>query len=186
MIALVLLMIISVILPSAVLYAGGNPYGLLYCIPGVCISFIVIMVLLYSNQNQLRKVAQLSKECEAIELQSIQQLPVGLCVLDEKNIVVRYNDYFYEEVLEGSDMIGRNLRDLISFDTTSREQEVFWLNRYYHVSSVTTETESGNLTAFLWSDVTELESLRREYENTRPCVLLIVVGIAGLKVLSND
>ena len=117
----------------------------------------------------------MSKECQEIELQSIQQLPIGLCVLDSKNIVVRHNDYFCEQVLDGSDMIGRNLRDIIPFDPTAVEQEVFFQNRYYYVSSVTTETENGNLTAYLWSDITELESLQKEYENTRPCVLLIVV-----------
>lgn len=174
-VAMVLLMIISVVLPSAVLYAGGNPYGLFYCVPGVGISLVVAMVLFYADRSQMRKVAQMSKECQEIELQSIQQLPIGLCVLDSKNIVVRHNDYFCEQVLDGSDMIGRNLRDIIPFDPTAVEQEVFFQNRYYYVSSVTTETENGNLTAYLWSDITELESLQKEYENTRPCVLLIVV-----------
>lgn len=170
------LLLLGVLLPSAMLYWRGDPYGFLFCIPGVAVIAAGVTVLLYSQRNQLRYVAKLDEDCENAQLAALQELPFGFCVINEAGIVVQYNHCFREEIMDGDDMFGRNLYEMILFNPSAPEQDVAWHQRQFRISAISYEDEEGtSLKALLWEDRTELQSLRTEYENSRPCVVLLVV-----------
>ncbi len=172
---LTVLMLAAAILPSAVLFWRGDPFGFVYCIPEALIAIVSAIMLLYARSNQIRFVAKLDEDCAHTERSAIRHLPMGFCVLNDMGIVVQCNEHFRSEIMEGADMFGRNLYDLILFNPTAAEQEVSWQQHTYRVHALPYEEGENKLAAFLWTDVTEQENLRQEYENTRPCVMLIVV-----------
>ncbi len=169
------LMLLAAVLPAAMLYQRGDPYGLLYCVPGVVLSVIGAVVLARSQRSQIRYIAKLSEDAERTELAALEKLPFGICVLDKAGVVVRYNAYFREQIMGGAELFGRDLYETVPFDPSVSEQSIFWRQRYYHVSAMLYEEDGAVLTAFLWTDETELEELRLDYANSRPCVLLFMV-----------
>ena len=171
-----LLLILSVLLPSAVLYWRGDPLGFLYCIPGAVVVGVSVCMLLYTRRNQLNYIAELNESSENAQLAALQQLPFGFCVIDTKGIVVEYNQCFRDEIMDGEDMFGRNLLERILLKPAAAEQIVTWKQRHYRLSSLPFEDEEGkHLTTVLWEDRTELEKLRDTYRRTRPCVVLLVI-----------
>lgn len=172
---LTILMLAASVLPSAVLYAKGDPNGFLYCIPGAVVAVAAVLMLLYARRNQIRFVASLNERSEKAELAAVQQLPFGFCIMNETGVIVQYNQFFRTEIMEGADLFGKNLFDLVLLNPASAEQEIFWQERNYHVTALHVAEEEKKLTVLFWSDVTELETLRQEYENSRPCVMLVVV-----------
>ncbi len=173
---LVVLLVVCAVVPSVMMsYDIRTEYGLLYCIPALLLAIVMTIVLLYTQRNQIRFVAQLSEECERAELAALQQLPVGMCVLDEKGTMLHCNTAFSRQILGGTDLFGRNLYTLMEFDPSLPEQEFVWRERTYRISSLPYREDGAELTAYLWTDITELSALKAEYAASRPSVLLIMV-----------
>lgn len=172
---LILLLALALLLPAAVLFFRGDRCGFLYSIPGLVVLAIGVLLLLYSQRNQIRYIAKLSGNCESAELAALQTLPLGFCVIDGAGVVIQYNQSFCTDVMDGEDLFGRNLHDMLLVNISAAEQDVTWQQRQYHITAVPYEVEGQKLTALFWDDRTELHTLRQNYENSRPCVLLIVV-----------
>lgn len=169
------LMVLGTILPAAVLYWRGDDLGFLYCIPAAILGVIVVSMLLYAQKNQIRYVAALGEETENAQLAALDKLPFGLCILDDTGVLVQMNPYFQDEIMDGADLFGRNLYEIVPFNPSAPEQDICWQQRYYKVSAFPFHDGESPLHVYLWSDVTELETLRQDYENTHPCVMLLVV-----------
>ena len=172
---LTILLLLLTVIATAVLFHSGLKYGFLYSVPAFLLAGVAGFTLLDSNRNRIRYIARLNRECTEAELATFQQLDMGLCVLDEDGILLHYNDYFSEHILDTEDMFGRKLCDFLPLDITLAVQEIHWQDCYYQVKAVSYAGQEKNLTAFLWSDMTELEKTKQLYQNSRPCVLLIVV-----------
>ncbi len=172
---IVALLLITTILPVVFLVYHGVEYGLFCCIPAVLLIGVMVFAAVYFRRNQIRFVAQLNEECERAELATLQQLPMGMCVVNSKGTLMHYNDYFRKQVLEGVDLFGKNLYDVMHFDPKLKEQEYLWQHRTYRISSLPYREDGSELTAFLWTDVTDFSALEKEYRASRPSVLLIMV-----------
>ncbi|MCR4646348.1 MAG: DHH family phosphoesterase [Oscillospiraceae bacterium] len=173
---LAFLLVLAVLLPSALLYWRGDPFGFLYCIPGAVIICIGISMLLYSQRNQLNYIAKLDESCENAKVSALQQLPMGFCVIDSKGVVVEYNQYFQEAIMGGDDMFGVSLYDRIQFKTALEPQLILWNGRFYQLFRTSYQDPSGDqVHTVFWQDQTDLEVLRQEHKDSRPCVVLLVV-----------
>ncbi|MBQ7004006.1 MAG: DHH family phosphoesterase [Oscillospiraceae bacterium] len=174
---LILLLILSIALPSIVMYRHGIAHCVLCILPAVLFTVLIGVQMFYAHKNHIRYVAQLNDTCERSRLEAMQKMPLGLCVLDENGILIHHNAYFLNRIVKGSDCFGRNLFTLLDFDPSLPEQEIIWQERYYLISAIPyhdTDTDT-DLTAYIWSDMTDLRTLEQEYAATRPCVLLIMV-----------
>ncbi len=172
---LTVLLLLLTVITAAVLYRSGSRYSFLYSLPAFLLVGVTGFTLLDSHRNRIRYIARLNQECTEAELATFQQLDMGLCVLDEDSILLHYNDYFSEKILESEDLFGKKLPDYLPLDVSAELQQVSWQESFYQVKAVSYQGGEKNLTAFLWTDITELEKLRQDYQNSRPCVLLIVV-----------
>jgi len=172
---LTILLLLLTVISAAVLFRSGLKYSFLYSLPAFLLAGVAGFTLLDSNRNRIRYIARLNQECTEAELATFQHLDMGLCVLDEEGILLHYNDYFNEHILDTEDMFGKKLAELIPLDASLEIQEIHWQDCYYQVKAVSYSGQEKNLTAFLWSDLTELEKTKQLYQNSRPCVLLIVV-----------
>ena len=172
---LTILLLLLTVIATAILYRSGAKYSFLYSLPAFLLVGVTGFTLLDSHKNRIRYIAKLSKECTEAELATFQQLDMGLCVLDEEGILLHYNDYFNEHILDSEDMFGKKLSDFLPLEAALDFQEIHWQDCYYQVRAVPYEGEEKTLTAFLWLDITELEKTKQDYQNSRPCVMLIVV-----------
>lgn len=169
------LMVLTAVLPSALLFWRGDGMGFLYCIPSAVLAGIAAAMLIYAHKNCVRFVAQLSEHSEKAQLAALEHLPFGLCVLDDTGVLVQMNPYFQEDIMEGADLFGRNLYEIVPFNPSAPEQDICWQQRYYRVRSLPYREDGMPLNVYLWTDVTELEVLRRDCENSQPCVMLLVI-----------
>ncbi len=172
---LTILLLLLTVIATAILYRSGEKYSFLYSLPAFLLVGVTGFTLLDSHKNRVRYIAKLSQECTEAELATFQQLDMGLCVVDEDGILLHYNDYFNEHILDAEDMFGKKLDTFLPLDVSLDFQEIHWQDCYYQVKAVSYQGEEKNLTAFLWRDITELEKIRQDYQNSRPCVILIVV-----------
>lgn len=172
---IIVLLVITTVLPVVFLMYHGVKYGLLCCIPAVLLIVVLLITVLYSHKHQVRFVAKLNKECERAELATLQQLPVGMCVVDDSGVLIHYNDCFCKQILGGADLFGTNLYNTMPFDPQRPEQEYNWQGRTYRISSLPYREDGAQLTAFLWTDITDFSLLKEEYRASRPSVLLIMV-----------
>ena len=168
-------LLLLTIIATAVLSQSGTKYSFLYSLPAFLLAGVAGYTLLDTHRNRIRYVAQLSRECTEAELAMFQNLEMGLCVLDEDGILLHYNDYFNENILLAEDMFGKKLNHFLPLDTSLEMQEIHWQDCYYQVKAVPYQGEERTITAFLWSDITELKKIKQDYQNSRPCVMLIVV-----------
>ena len=168
-------LLLLTVIATAILSRSGTKYSFLYSLPAFLLAGVTGYTLLDTHRNRVRYVAQLSRECTEAELAMFQNLEMGLCVLDEDGILLHYNDYFNENILLAEDMFGKKLNHFLPLDTSLEMQEIHWQDCYYQVKAVPYQGEERTITAFLWSDITELQKIRQNYQNSRPCVMLIVV-----------
>ncbi len=172
---LIALMMISTLLPSVVLAVRGSLYGLLFSVPSVVCAAAIALIMGYSHKHMLRYAAQLNEDCERTELAALQHLPLGMCVLDAKGLLVHYNTCFAEQIIGKADLFGRNLLEMMAFDPSLPEQIYAWRGKTYRLSSLPYHENDAALTAYLWADITELTEMKAEYAASRPSVLLIMV-----------
>ncbi|MBR1458948.1 MAG: DHH family phosphoesterase [Oscillospiraceae bacterium] len=173
---LMAVLLIAVLVPGWLLYQRGDRYGWLYSMPAAVLTLAAAGVMLYSQIVGIRYAARLGDECDRAELETMRRLPMGICVLNDKGMLVQNNICFRDEIMEGVDLFGRSLPEILPFNLHALEQDVCTDHRWFHVTSLPYQTDDGSrLTAFLWEDVTELEGLRTAYTNSRPCVMLLVV-----------
>ena len=168
-------LLLFTIITTAVLSKSGTKYSFLCGLPAFLLAGVTGYTLLDTHRCRVRYIAQLSRECTEAELAMFQHLEMGLCVLDDDGILLHYNDYFNENILIAEDMFGKKLNEFLPLDASLEMQEIHWQDCYYQVKAVPYHGQERNITAFLWSDITELKKIKQEYQNSRPCVMLIVV-----------
>ena len=173
--AFIILLLIITIIISVILYQDGQRYSLLYNLPTFLLAGIMAVTLMYTQQSHIRHIAKLNQECNDAESNTIQQLPMGMCVLDETGAILHYNHFFTEQVLNDEELFGKKLQAQLPINILLSEQKIHWQEKYYHVIAVPYHGNDRNLTAFLWSDITELEQIRQDYKNSKPCVLIILL-----------
>lgn len=170
-----ILLLLLTIIASVVVYYSGAKYSFLCSLPAFLLVGVTGFTLLDTHRNRIRYIARVSQECTEAELATFQQLDMGLCVLDEDGILLHYNDYFNERILHAEDLFGRKLKDYLPIDDSLALQKIHWEGCQYQVRAVSYAGAEKQLTAFLWSDVTRINRIKQEYDDSRPCVLLIVV-----------
>ncbi len=172
---LTLVLLILIFFITVILWRNGVPYGLLYSIPALLLAGLTAASLFFSYQDHINHIAQLNQDSENAELAAFQHLPMAFCVLDQKHTLLHYNQFFEEQILHGENLFGTCLTNAIPLDPDLSEQKIHWQDHDYQVTAVSYHSEINPLTVFLWTDITELEQTRQVYENSRPCVLVIVV-----------
>lgn len=172
---LITLLLLSTLVPAVVLAIRGTSEYLPFSVLPAILAILVALVVGYSNKHVIRYAAQMNTECENAELAALQNLPLGMCILNEEGILLHYNHCFEREIISRSDMFGRNLLEILPLDPTLPEQELDWQDRTYRISALPHCEGAAELTAYLWADVTDYAELRAEYHASRPSVLLILV-----------
>ncbi len=161
---------------SVILFRSGQRYSLLCNLPTFLLAVVTAVNLLHSQRHHIQYIAKLNDACDKAELNTMQQLPLGMCILDQSDILLHCNAFFQQQIMFDEDFFGKKLSECIPIDPKLPEQEIHWQEKYYHVTSMSYENEEKKCyKVFLWSDQTELEQLRQDYENTRTCVLIIVI-----------
>lgn len=108
-----------------------------------------------------------------------EHMPVPVAILDERHEIIWYNESFLNHVANGDELYGKKLKDVMSLDVDQiNEGGVSRFLRNGHTFLVTRtryqhSKNTGELLCF--QDITAQTDLERLYEDTRPCVMMIVV-----------
>ncbi len=172
---LLVLMVGTSFVPAIALYRHDVDYGILYAVPSILVAIIVALQMLRIRQLQIRYIAKLNTDAENASRSALRRLPYGYCLTNASGELLQCNDFFTEQILMSNDWLGRNLSELIPVNAAEAEQEVCWQERYYHISALPHQEDDAVLTAYIWTDVTEQRQLEKEYRDSRPCVLLIML-----------
>ncbi len=172
---LMVLLILMNLLPALALYCNDVKNGALYSVPAFVLSILAVVQMVRIQYRQIRYIAKLNDDMTGAEKAALQQLPYGYCLVDQSGVLLQCNAFFAQHILPSEDWFGRTLVDLVPFHPSAKEQELRWQERDYRVSQLPYEENGEALTAYLWEDVTDQKQLRKAYQETRPCVMLIML-----------
>jgi c-di-AMP phosphodiesterase-like protein len=145
-------------------------------------TFIIIIIAfirfkkLQTDLNSLLKKMSQTLSPNVREALSIFPLPTVL--VQKNNEVLWYNGKFRESVLSKRDIFGLSLKDfapsldLTSFENTGGKADITAFNRKY---SVYGSKAHDGLFALYWVDDTELKNTSQEYQDSRPCVCVLMI-----------
>ena len=106
-------------------------------------------------------------------------MPLPIAILGEDHEIIWYNDRFMDTIAGGKDMYGMKIQELVPLRPNSLEDghymDVELLNGHYRVTRTDYETEGRHTELLCFQDISGYMSLRQNYQDTRPCVLLIVI-----------
>jgi len=138
----------------------------------------VISVVLYRRSN-LRYLATLSEEVTATERESLYLLPAPTVIISDDGMILWYNKYFFERILNGKELFGKSLETIVDIELEhllrTGEETIQFYDRTYQVGVTSAKRAESALYTLCFTDVTDFVTLKETFENTRPCVLLILI-----------
>lgn len=147
----------------------------------VLVAFIFIIVRIVGIQKDLHLyLQQLGNTLTTAQKSSLVEFPIPVMVSMQGNEIAWYNNIFRDKVAKGKDMIGIAVTDIIKDPENPklRTDDGAYLNydgRSYRVFRCEAEEDGHVISMYYFVDQTTLISIAKEYELTRPSVMLIVI-----------
>lgn len=139
----------------------------------------LLVELYFVRQNFLRYFSDMSRTLKDTIYNAPEHMPVPVAILDHRGQIIWYNESFYANVANGEELYGQTLAEAMPLNLEDLiEQGVSHFERSGHSYRVTrTPYEHGGRNGELlcFEDDTDLVKLTRQYLDTRPCVMMIVV-----------
>lgn len=155
----------SVFLPYALPAAGAMLLG-------------VSLLLVLGRRNALRYLAHFGGELSLAEHNALYRYPQPVFIVDSDNNIVWYNDLFLTEVFNGVEAYGAPLSVIttVPLEALMKDNgaEIEYGARRYLLAARQAGSNEG-LTSLYMTDITKLHQLRREYQLSRPAVILMMV-----------
>ncbi|MBC8570069.1 DHH family phosphoesterase [Zongyangia hominis] len=147
----------------------------------VVVAFIFIAVRVIGIQKDIHLyLQQLGHTLTTAQKSSLVEFPVPVMVSMQGNEIAWYNNVFRDKVAKGKDMIGLAVTDVVKDPDNPKlsTDDGVYLNvdgRSYRVFRSQSEEDGHKLNMYYFVDQTTLINIAKEYELTRPSVLLIVI-----------
>lgn len=142
------------------------------------VSFLFIMQFIIAQQNIHRYIAEMDEEINNTERETIYNFPAPTIIIDDDGKIVWFNRRFTEYIYDG-DPFGVELSSILTIDvekTYSKKGTIIEYNdNYYRVTATLNKKGESSLSMLYFEDVSEYVALEREFNMSRPTVLLIVV-----------
>ena len=156
------------------------PYALI--VLGISHFFVFFNMLLAHARTQ-KYLNRMGRQIEGAKRDSLMSFPLPICVVDEAGEIEWYNDCFRIRMAAGSDIYGQSIYDHLpqldvretvspdGFHCAHGERLYSVYGTYSHGG----EREGSGLYLLYFIDDTELKRTQKEYEESRPCVMISVV-----------
>lgn len=156
---------------------------ILYAVIGIIISLlaaILAFVQIFPLFHKTYYKRQLSGEnVESIGLAGLRQISIPIVLVQKNGEIFWYNDMFYSIFLGKKSPKVKSLEELLHFDFSvlQKNQEIIleFEDLSYRVNGTVFQENGMDLVAVQFMEVTELIQLQSDYEDSKPCVLLLVI-----------
>lgn len=156
---------------------------ILYAVIGIIISLlaaVLAFVQIFPLFHKTYYKRQLSGEnVESIGLAGLRQISIPIVLVQKNGEIFWYNDMFYSIFLGKKSPKVKSLEELLHFDFSvlQKNQEIIleFEDLSYRVNGTVFQENGMDLVAVQFMEVTELIQLQSDYEDSKPCVLLLVI-----------
>lgn len=180
LIAAVVLMALSGL--AAIIGMTAEPGKVLFWFITVIFILSVLWVtfeMLRIRHNTLRYFSRMNRALKETLYNAPEHMPVSVAILDARHEIIWYNESFFVNVADGEEMYGQSLQEVVPLRVEAIEEgsfsEIERLGRYFRVSRTRYERHGTTAELLCFQDITSYVRLRKQYMDTRPCVLMIVV-----------
>jgi c-di-AMP phosphodiesterase-like protein len=144
---------------------------------------LLVLVIAFIRFKQLQidvhsLIKRMSHTLSPSDKEALSIFPLPVVIAKRNNEILWYNGKFRESVLSKKDVIGLSIKDiapsldLTAFENTSGKTNITAFNRKY---SVYGSVDRDGLYILYWIDDTELKNTAQEYQESRPCVCVILI-----------
>lgn len=174
----ILLMIISAI--SVSITYRYNLYAFIFlAIPLIILNLSFLIQTFVAKNNIYKFVSKLDHKINQTSSESLYLYPVASVIVDENGTIVWYNKYFFENIMNGKDVFGIAINEIVNVDIYTLLSEhpsvVSYMNRAYEVVAEKTEHVDNPLYMLSFTDITDYVLLQDKYNMTRPSILIILI-----------
>ncbi len=180
LIAAVVLMALSGL--AAIIGMTAEPGKVLFWFITVIFILSVLWVtfeMLRIRHNTLRYFSRMNRALKETLYNAPEHMPVSVAILDARHEIIWYNESFFVNVADGEEMYGQSLQEVVPLRVEAIEEgsfsEIERLGRNFRVSRTRYERHGTTAELLCFQDITSYVRLRKQYMDTRPCVLMIVV-----------
>lgn len=132
-------------------------------------------------QNDLHHfISQTDTAIDNAHRDSLSNFPAPAVVLGGDNSILWYNNAFTSQIFDGKDSFGQVLSEIMDGldmqKVRGREGQILpYKDKYFRLLAADTQQSDAVLTLLYFEDVTDYVILQREYSQTRPSVVLIMI-----------
>lgn len=139
------------------------------------VAFILLTILSGALRREAYKFfTSLSKKISPQEKDSLENLPMPICVIDSDEEIIWYNLKFLVEVLSGKEALGANFSQLFKY-TNKDTGDLAYKDKKYTVLSENARISKKEQRLLYFVENTALKDDAEKYHLQKPCVLQIVV-----------
>lgn len=143
-----------------------------------CTSIAYLVLFIASQQNLHSFLTEMKSQINITERDSLYKFPAPAAIIDKEGKIIWYNIAFNERIYE-HDAFGMDIERLtgISIEKAleSHEGAVDYFSGDYRITAVVTDKENTDLTLICFEDVRDYLKLKKEVDEKRPVVMMIMV-----------
>ncbi len=135
--------------------------------------------LVLTSRNSMKQISVMNDHLETSAGEYMSSLPAPVAVIDEKCLLLWYNQMFQEKISLGQDAYGNEFNAYVNVDTdmltSSKELSCSVNGCIYRL--ITEKYIKGDMTLYLvyFSDETSLVNIRNDLDASRPNVVVITI-----------
>ena len=153
-------------------------YWLFAC--GILIGLIwMILEFLLLRNNTLKYLSQIDSALNDTLHNVPVHMPLPIAILGEEHEIIWYNERFFTSIAGGEDMYGMQIQETVPLrpdalgDGESMDIDLF--DRHFRITRTDYETDGRHTELLCFQDISNYMTLRQNYMDMRPCVLMIVI-----------
>lgn len=168
----------------AVMYDTTLFYIELLIMLAVCVLAVGCVIVARKNINSY--FLSTAKHISGADDTAMNEFGIAMMIANAANEVVWYNEMFRSNVLKGIDVFGNDISFV--FDSQAKDEleqdkytRIEYKDRYFNVFLLNCSDKYQGQTIYFFYDDTAFSSLKKKYEDSKPCVMFI--HIDGLDLL---
>lgn len=143
-----------------------------------CTSIAYLALFIASQQNLHTFLTEMKSQINITERDSLYKFPAPAAIIDKEGKIIWYNIAFNERIYE-HDAFGMDIERLTGISVEkaleSHEGAVDYFSGDYRITAVVTDKENTDLTLICFEDVRDYLRLKKEVDEKRPVVMMIMV-----------
>lgn len=172
------LLLIALLVYSAIkMYQFEENDSFIFISAIIVLLFLTIAQIIRMKQNLYRYFNRMEHGLEQTKCFTLFYSPDPIVIVDQKGIIVWYNQTFFEEISNNTDAFGVDICEELNFNEENlkndSEFEINYQQKYYKINCSVNYDYNVELKIIFFRDITDYRLLHDKYTRTKPTVALI-------------